>query len=100
MNANDDKCHLILHFPEEDVAIQREESTIKFSKVKKLLGIPIDYRFRLNTLVETICKIAHGNLNALSRIELPERRVLINAFLKAQFNYYPVIWIFHSRSPN
>ena len=100
MNANDDKCHLLLRFPEEDAAIQIEESTIKFSKVEKLLGIPIDYRFRLNTLVETICKIAHRNLNALSRMELPKRRVLMNAFFKAQFNYYPVIWIFHSRSLN
>ena len=100
MNANDDKCHLLLRFPEEDAAIQIAESTIKFSKVEKLLGIPIDYRFRLNTLVETICKIAHRNLNALSRMELPKRRVLMNAFFKAQFNYYPIIWIFHSRSLN
>ena len=30
----------------------------------------------------------------------PNRRVLINEFFKAQFNYCPIIWIFHSRCLN
>ena len=29
-------------------------------------------------------------------IASPNRRVLINEFFKAQFNYCPIIWIFHS----
>ena len=33
-------------------------------------------------------------------MELPKRRILMNAFLKVQFNYCPVIWVFHSRSLN
>ena len=85
MKANDDKCHLILSSSEEDAAIQIEESRIKCSKVKKLLGIHVD----------TICKKAHRKLTALSRItnymELPKRRILMNAFFKAQFNYFPII---------
>ena len=39
MKANNDKCQLILSSPEENAAIQTEESRIKCSKVKKLLGI-------------------------------------------------------------
>ena len=31
---------------------------------------------------------------------LPKRGILMNAFSKAQFNYCPVIWVFHSRSFN
>ena len=31
-------------------------------------------------------------------MELPKRRILMNAFFKAQFNYCPIIWMFHSRS--
>ena len=27
-------------------------------------------------------------------------RILINAFFKAQFSYYPAIWMFHSRTLN
>ena len=52
MIANDDKCHLTMSFPEEDAAIQIEESRIKCSKVKKLLGIHIDYKPIFDTYVE------------------------------------------------
>ena len=33
-------------------------------------------------------------------MELPKRHILINAFFKAQFNYCPAVWMFHSRSLN
>ena len=33
-------------------------------------------------------------------MELPKRRILMNAFFKAQFNYCPIVWMFHSRSLN
>ena len=42
MIAINDRFHLILSSPDEDAAIQTEESSIKCSKVKKLLGIHID----------------------------------------------------------
>ena len=104
MKANDDKCHLILSSPEDDIAFQIENSTIKCSKVKKLLGVHIDYKLEFDTHVETICKKAHRKLNALSRItnymELPKRRILMNVFFKTQFNYCPVIWMNHSRGLN
>ena len=61
MIANDDKCQLILSSPEEDAARQIEESRIKCSKVKKLLGIHIDYKLKLD-------KKTHRKLTVLSRI--------------------------------
>ena len=40
-------------------------------------------------------------LNALARVtkymELPKRRILMNAFFKARFNYCPAVWMFHNR---
>ena len=39
-------------------------------------------------------------MQVINHMELPKRRILINAFWKAQFNYCPVIWMFHSRSLN
>ena len=33
-------------------------------------------------------------------MELPKRCILMNAFFKAQFNYCPIIWMFHSRCLN
>ena len=29
-------------------------------------------------------------------MELPKKRILMNAFFKAQFNYCPTIWMFHT----
>ena len=104
MIANDDKCHRILSSHAEDAAIQMEESTRKCSKVKKLLGIYIGYKFKFDTHVDTICKKAHKKLTTLSRItnyiELPKRRILMSAFFKAQLNYCPIIWMFRSQSLN
>ena len=42
MKANDDKCHLLLSSPDDSSLIQIENSTIKCSKVKKLLGVHIN----------------------------------------------------------
>ena len=33
-------------------------------------------------------------------MELPERRILLNALFKAQFSYCPVFWMFRSLSLN
>ena len=33
-------------------------------------------------------------------MELPNRRILMNAFFKAQFNYFPIIWMFQCRCLN
>ena len=104
MKANDDKCHLLLSSPDDSSLIQIENSTIKCSKVKKLLGVHTDYKLKFDIHVETICKKAHIKLSAFSRIanymELPKRHILMNAFFKAQFNYCPIIWMFHSRCLN
>ena len=63
-----------------------KESTVRCSKVKKLLGIHVDYKIKFDTHVETICKKVHRKLNALSKMknymELHERCILTNAFLK------------------
>ena len=91
--------------PDDSSLIQIENSTIKCSKVKKTIrSTYIDYKLKFDIHVETICKKAHRKLSALSRItnymELPKRRILMNAFFKAQFNYCPIIWMFHSRCLN
>ena len=104
MKANDDKCHLLLSSPDDSALIQIENSTITCSKVKKLLGVHIDYKSKADIHVEAVCKKAHKKLSAVSRItnymELPKRRILMNAFFKAQFNYCPIIWIFYRRCLN
>ena len=33
-------------------------------------------------------------------MELPKKRIFMNAFFKSQFNYCPTIWMFHNRPLN
>ena len=49
--------YLIMSSLEEDAAIQIEESTIKCSKLKKLLGIHIEHNFKSDTHVENDTRI-------------------------------------------
>ena len=104
MKANDDKCHVLLSSPDDSALIQMKNSSIKCSKLKNLLGVHIDYKLKFDINVETICKKARRNLSTLSRIrnymELPKRGILMSVFFKAQFNYCPIIWTFHSRCLN
>ena len=104
MKTNDDKCHLVLSSSEEgEEFLQIENSTIKCSIVKKLLGTHIDYKLKFDTLVENIFEESHRKLNALSRItnckELTKRGILINTIFKV-FNYWAIISMLHSHCSN
>ena len=103
MKANPSKCHLLLSNG-EDVNIQVANTTIENSKSQKLLGVVLDNKLRFDKHVKNICQKANRKLNVLSRLtnymDLPKKRLLLNAFFKAQFNYCPIVWMFHSRSLN
>ena len=64
----------------------------------------LDNKLKFDKQIENICQKANRKLNALARVtnymELPKIRILMNAFFKAQFNYCPIVWMFHSRSLN
>ena len=68
------------------------------------MGIVLDNKLKFDKHVENICQKASKKLNALARetnyMEPPKRCTLMNAFLKAQFNYCPPVWMFHNRSLN
>ena len=101
MKANHGKCHLLLS-TQEDGNIQLPNTTINCSRSQKLLGVAFDNKLKFDKLIENICQKKNRKLNALVKVtnymELPERRILMNMFFKAQFKYSPVIWMFHSRS--
>ena len=89
---------------QEEANIQIANTAIKNSKSQKLLVVVLDNKLKFDIHVGNICQKANRNLNALARLtnymELPKRRLLLNAFFKAQFNYCPVVWMFHSRFLN
>ena len=101
MKANLGKCHMLLSSA-ESLNFQISETVIHNSQSKKLLGVTFDKKLKFEKHINTICQKANRKLNALARIttymELTKRRILMNAFFDSQFNYCPLIWMFHSRN--
>ena len=100
LKANADKCHLIAS-SKVPVDIQISDIKVTSESRVKLLGIHIDNRLNFDYHVSQLCKKASKKLHALAGIfkyvETSKRRVLVNSFIKSQFSYCPLIWMFHSR---
>ena len=103
MKANADKWHLLVA-RDTDVTAKIGEFDVKNSREKKLLGFKIDSKLSFENHVSPLCKKASQKLNALSRVvnfmDLAKRKSLMKAFITSQFNYFPLIWMFHSRQLN
>ena len=77
---------------------------LKTSTKETLLGILIDLELSIDQHVSSIYSKASKKLNALGRIatfmSFKKRRTLMKVFIESQFNYCPLIWVFHSRIMN
>ena len=103
MKPNGDKCHLLVT-TEKSVSINIDGSNVANRKEQKLLGIKFDSSLSLENHLENLYKKASQKLHTLRRIinymDLPERNVLMKAFVTSQFSYCPLIWILHCRTLN
>ena len=103
MKANADKCHLLVS-SDESCTAKIEDFSIKNSTEEKLLGVKFDSNLSFEGHVTSLCKKASQKLHALARIshymDLNKRRNPMKAFITSQFSYYPLIWVFHSRTLN
>ena len=84
----------------ESSEIHIGDSIVESSTCEKLLGIKIDSKLRFDDHIQDLCNKANRKLRALARatpyMNLQKRKVLMNAFFNAQFNYCPLIWMLHS----
>ena len=103
MKANPDKCHLLLT-TNVPASVNINSYNIKNSSEEKLLGIKIDNKLSFESHVSSLCKKASQKLHTLTRIanymDLSKRRTLMKTFVISQFNYCPLVWMFHSRKLN
>ena len=92
--ANSGKRHFLV-IPYEKISLKILGSTIDSSPPEELLGITIDKH-----------KISESNQKpiALARIAtyltIDKRKIFLNSFIIAQFNYCPLIWMCLSRTLN
>ena len=103
MKANRDKCYLIVS-KNENISMHIGPFEVKNTNCEKLLGIKAESRLNFNEHLDGIIKKASRKINALSRItpfmNISKRCILTNSFFNSQFNYCPLVWMFHSRSIN
>ena len=99
MKSNPEKCHLLVS-TNDNVTISIRNFRIENTKVEKLLGIQFDNKLSFGYHLSQICKIANKQLyaegRATSYMNLPKRKLLINAFFNSQFSYYPLMWMCQS----
>ena len=103
MKSNDDKCHLIVA-NKENISLNLECDIIESSDTVKLLGVFIDRKLDFSEHVSKLCKKGNQKMHALARISKylskDKLRVLMKTFIISQFNYCPLVWMFHNRTMN
>ena len=104
LKANPDNFHLILNVNRNDIFIEIQQVKILNSDAQKLLGIKVDNKLSFDDHVRDLCNKAIQKLHALARIahymQPLQKRLIIEAFINSQFGYYPLVWMFHSRTLN
>ena len=101
--VNTSKCHLFL-----------SRSNLKFINIKnvsiggsfseKFLGVTVDSNFTFEKYINELCKKGNQKLHALARcakyMSTEKRRTLFKAFVVSQFDYCPLVWMFHTKELN
>ena len=101
--ANASKCHLFLS-PFNAKSINAKSSVIEGSSSEKILDMTIDSNFTFEKNVNELCKKRNLKLHALTRctkfMSTEKRRLIFKAFIISQFNYCPLVWMFHTKQLN
>ena len=104
MKPNEDKRHLFVVNPAEELSVKLGNETIINSTSVDLLGIKIDDKLNFNEHVTKLCKKGSQKLHALARISKylskDKMKVIMKTFINSQFNYCPLTWMFHNRTLN
>ena len=103
MKSNEDKCHLIV--PNElHASVKLGNELILAEGSVTLLGVTIDNKLDFSEHIELLLKKGSQKLHALARISKyvsqEKLKLIMNTFVKSQFNYCPLLWMFHSRTLN
>ena len=103
MKPNDDKCHLLIcNHDQGSVTLGHEK--IEATNSVKLLGVTIDNKLNFTDHVSDLCKKGNQKLHALARIskyvQEDKLKIIMRTFVQSQFNYCPLVWMFHNRTLN
>ena len=103
MKLNAEKCHLLVlgQRCDDSVTVKIGNTDVVNCSEEKLLGVHIDSKLSFDHHVSKLCQKASNKLYAVARIspfmDQKKLRNLVRAFITSQFQYCPLIWMFHSR---
>ena len=100
---NPGKCHsLIINKDITNESIELGKKTLIAEAEQKLLGIIIDKDLNFQSHTRSIIKTAIQKVSALIRVAPLitdfNKKVIFNSFIKGQFNYCPLLWMFSTRA--
>ena len=108
MKPNQGKCHLMIadidhKYYEGKSFIFLEDAFLENEEIVKLLGVHVDQKLAFEEHINrVILKEANKKLCALMRISkfMSQEKLknLLRSFIESQFNYCPLVWMFHSRT--
>ena len=102
---NSDKCHFMsLGQNAVNETFVYDNIEMKNNKEEKILGVIIDSEIKFKSHLKNICKKASQKIWALPRLinylNNSKKKMIFNAFIKSQFSYCPLVWMFCSRLAN
>ena len=97
--ANPYKSHFICSSSIK-TSIMIENEQIGNSSCEKLLNMFFDSKLTFQSHMDIICKKASQIIRITLSIGFNKKRLALNAFFMAQFNYCQLIWICHNRTYN
>ena len=108
MKSNDDKCHLIIGNTNKSYSstgfIYMGNELLESEESVDLLGVTIDSKLNFNDHVTNLIKKGNQKFHALARISKylceDKLKLILRTFIISQFNYCPLIWMFHGRILN
>ena len=103
MILNPDECHFMVKGNSNCTCnFTCNTTTMECSKEEKVLGITIDHKLTSTPRLGTIIKKANQKLHVLSRVKcyigFKQNKLIIPFFIKSQFSYCSLIWMFCSRT--
>ena len=105
MVLNPEKCHcLIINKDIANESIELGNKTLQAEIEQKRLGIIIDKDLNFQSHTKSIIKAANQKLRVLISVTPSmtdfNKKVIFNPFIKGQFNYCPLLWMFSTWTVN
>ena len=103
LKVHADKCQFLTS-TDQEVSLNVDNFTIKNLECEKLLRVKFDSKLTFDQHISDLSTRVSRKVDTLARItrymNLLKQHLLMNSFFKAQFNYFPLIWMNHSSENN